>query len=187
MQQCFEAAGLQASDAERREYAALAAEAIVDEGFAVFAEGASLPHGSGSHTVAGGNAVPGFLAYLRSSVPADAAGKLDRFDEIYDRFVEATAAVEAQTGPGGNAAYNRAENAADEILDEFFAQRSENTVRQLHDGFGDAGTAPIDMSKVTVGRGATAGGCALLATLVLAAVTGTAAIGARIRRGSVVR
>src|SRR4051794_34511703 len=80
--QCFEAAGLEGSGKEAHDYAAFAAEAIVDDGFFPFAHGSSMPHGSGSRTVAGGNPVPGFLAYLRSSAPADAAGKLDSFDEI---------------------------------------------------------------------------------------------------------
>src|SRR4051794_30709083 len=80
--QCLEAAGLEANAPEAPEYAGMAAEAFVDEGFVRFAHGSSMPQGSGSRTVAAGNPVPGFLAYLRSSAPADAAGKLDSFDEI---------------------------------------------------------------------------------------------------------
>jgi hypothetical protein len=170
--QCFQAAGLEATEREARDYAAIAAEAIVDDGFAVFAEGASLPHGSGSKTVAGGHPVPGFIAYLRSSAPADAAGKLDVFDEIFEKFVEYTAVVEAAHGPGGNAAYNRSENAANEIFDQFFAERTEATVTQLHEGFGDASTQPIDMSKVTAGRAGTAGGCVVMAVGMIGFVAG---------------
>jgi hypothetical protein len=157
---------LEASPTETREYAALAANAIVDEGFVAFAEGASVPHGAGSRTVAGGHPVPGFLAYLRHQAPPDAEGRLDAFDEIFDRFVEATAVVESETGPGGNAAYNRSMNAAEEIFEQFFAERTEDTVRQLHRGFGDPST-PIDMSRVTTASAA-GGGCAL--TLALGAV-----------------
>ena len=178
-EQCFQAAGLEPSPTETREYAALAAQAIVDEGFAVFAQGSSMPHGTGSQTVAGGNPVPGFLAYLRSSAPADAAGRLDALDEIFERFVEETEAVEAQTGPGGNAAYNRSLNAADEILQQFFAERTEDAVRQLHEGFGDASTRPIDLSKVTVGTAAASGGCLLAAGAFVGLIASTGAAAAR--------
>jgi hypothetical protein len=172
MRQCFDAAGLTPSEAEVRDFAGVAAQSIVDEGFAVFAEGASMPHGSGSKTVAGGNPVPGFLAYLRSTAPADAAGKLESFDEIFERFVEETEAVEAATGPGGNAAYNRAMNAADEIFEAFFEQETETTVRQLHDGFGDA-SRPVDLSKVTLER-AGAGGCVVTAVSLVGLATALA-------------
>jgi hypothetical protein len=145
-----------------REYAALFAAEIIDQGFVSFAEGNSVPHGSGSNYVAGGNPVPGFLAYLRNTAPREDAGKLDQFDEIYERFVDLTATVEAATGPGGNAAHNRASNAANEIFDSYFRERTDDTVRQLHDGFGDAST-PVDMSKVSIGA-ATGGGC-LIASL----------------------
>jgi hypothetical protein len=170
--QCFAAAGLQASPTEAREYAAIAAQAIVEEGFAEFARGSSVSHGTGSNMVAGGSPVPTFLTYLRSSVPSDAGGQLDAFDEIYERFVLETERVEA-AGPlaGGNAAYNRASNAADEIFSQFFSERTEDTVRQLHKGFGDANTSPIDMSKVTIGRSGSlsGGGCAVMSFAALGA------------------
>jgi hypothetical protein len=176
-EQCFQAAGLEASAKEKRDYAAIAAEAIIDDGLAVFARGSSMPHGSGSNTVAGGNPVPGFVAFLRSAAPSDAVGKLDAFDAIFERFVAETERVEAATGPGGNAAYNRALNAANEILYQFFAERTDDTVRQLHDGFGDASTAPIDLSKVKIGRAGASGGCAIMAVSagVLFAFAGVAA------------
>jgi len=48
---------------------------------------------------------PGFLAYLRS-VPEDAPARLDAFDEIFQRFVDLTATVEAagESGALSNAA-----------------------------------------------------------------------------------
>jgi hypothetical protein len=173
--ECFAAAGLQASAKEARDYAAIAAQTIVEDGFAEFARGSSVPHGTGSKTVAGGSPVPTFLTYLRSSAPSDAGGRLDAFDEIYERFVLETEQVEA-AGPlgGGNAAYNRAVNAADEIFSQFFTERTEDTVRQLHDGFGDATTPPIDMSKVTIGRSGSlsGGGCAVMSIAAFGTLTG---------------
>jgi len=129
VKQCFEAAGLQASESEALKYAASAANEIVDEGFTAFAEGNSVPHGAGSHTVAGGSPVPGFVAYLRRSAPTDEDGRLASFDDIFQRFVELTATVEATIGPGGNAAYNRSENAANEIMQQYFQARSTEFVQ----------------------------------------------------------
>ncbi len=169
--QCFQAAGLEASEQEAHSYAAIAAAVIVDEGFVQFAEGNSFPHGSGSHTVAGGHPVPGFIAYLRSWAPGDAAGKLDGFDEIFQRFVDLTATAEAagESGALSNAAYNRSLNAAHEIVQQFFEARTADTVQQLHRGFGDRGTAAIDMSKVSIGTAAAGGGCAVAALALMSA------------------
>lgn len=109
--------------------------------------------------------MPGFIAYLRGSPPKDAAGKLDAFDEIFQRFVDETSRVEAagETGPLANAAYNRSMNAADEILQAYFAETTPSFVAQLHESFGTADTPPIDMSKVTVAQAASGGGCAVAA------------------------
>jgi len=172
--QCFQAAGLEVTEQDAHSYAGSAAMEIIDEGFAGFAEGNSVPHGAGSHTVAGGHPVPGFIAYLKRSVPQDEQGRLEAFDDIFQRFVELTATVEAEgeSGPLANAAYNRAENAANEILQEYFALRTRNFVEKLHDGFGDSSTPPIDISKVTVGKTVAGGGCAvaMLALMLSAAM-----------------
>jgi len=58
MKQCFDAAGLEASEKEAHSYAAITATEIIDEGLVPFAEGNSIPHGAGSNTVAGGSPVP---------------------------------------------------------------------------------------------------------------------------------
>jgi hypothetical protein len=168
MKQCFEAAGLAVSEKEAYSYAAITATEIIDEGLVPFAEGNSIPHGSGSNTVAGGSPVPGFLTFLRS-VPEDAPARLDAFDEIFQRFVDLTATVEAggESGALSNAAYNRAQNAADEILKAYFEERTEDAVQQLHKGFGDASTPPIDMSKVTLGKVTVGSGCAVVVLVVI--------------------
>ncbi len=178
-EQCFRAAGLEPTQQEARTFAATAANEIIEVGFAGFAEGNSVPHGSGSKTVAGGTPVPGFLAYLRRSAPGDEIGRLEAFDEIFGQFVELTATVEASTGPGGNAAYNRSTNAANEILEQYFEARSEDFVQKLYDGFGDDSTPAIDMSKVTAGKAIAGGGCVIAALVLmvgLAALVGPASL-----------
>jgi hypothetical protein len=160
--QCFQAAGLETTDREVRKFAATAATEVINEGFRGFAEGNSVPHGSGSNSVAGGVLVPGFIAYLNRSAPQDEAGRFEAFDEIVQRFVDLTTTAEAeQIGPLVNT--NRAVNAADEILQQYFEARSEEFVQMLHDGFGDTGTPTVDMSKVTVGKATAGSGCAISA------------------------
>ena len=87
------------------------------------------------------------------------------------RFVDLTATVEAagESGALSNAAYNRAQNAADEILKAYFEQRTEDAVQQLHKGFGDASTPLIDMSKVTLGK-VTVSGCVVVALVAVGSV-----------------
>jgi hypothetical protein len=162
--QCFQAAGLETSEKEAHSYAATAANEIIEEGFAAFAEGNSVPHGSGSNTVAGGIPVPGFIAYLNRSVPADNEGRFEAFDEIFQRFVDLTATAEAagESGVLSNAAYNRSLNAANEILQQYFELRCDDFVQNLHKGFGDDSTPPIDMSKVTVAKTMAGSGCAVV-------------------------
>jgi hypothetical protein len=75
--QCFQAAGLDASETEARKYAASAASEIIDEGFAGFAEGNSVPHGSGSNTVAGGTPVPDFVQKLHEGFGDDSTPPVD--------------------------------------------------------------------------------------------------------------
>lgn len=170
--QCFEAAGLEASEKEARSYAATAANEIIEEGLAGFAEGNSVAQ----KRVAGGIPVPGFIAYLKRSAPEDKDGRLEAFDEIFQRFVDLTATVEAagETGVLANAAYNRSVAAANEILQGYFELRSEEFVQLLHEGFGDDDTPMIDMSKVIAGRAVVGGGCVIAAfsSLVCAMVAG---------------
>jgi hypothetical protein len=108
------------------------------------------------------------MAYLKRSVPEDKDGRLEAFDEIFQRFVDLTASVEAdgETGVLANAAYNRSIAAANEILQGYFEIRSEDFVQKLHDAFGDEGT-PVDMSKVTAGKAVTGSGCAIVALSLL--------------------
>jgi hypothetical protein len=157
--QCVQAAGLEASEKEAHSYAATAADEIIEEGLAGFAEGNSVAQ----QKVAGGSPVPGFIAYLKRSVPDDKESRLEAFDEIFQRFIDLTASVEAagETGVLANAAYNRSVAAANEILQGYFELRSEDFVQKLHDGFGDSSTPTIDMSKVTVGKAIAGGGCAI--------------------------
>jgi hypothetical protein len=164
VRQCFQAAGVEASDKEAREYSASAVKEIIEEGFLGFAEGKSVPHGTGSHTVAGGKPVPGFIAYLSRAVPPDETARLDAFDEIFERFVELTATVEAEgaSGPLANAAHNRALNAANELLQQYFESTSEGFVQRLHQAFGGRDVPPVDMAKVTVGK-TMGSGCAIVA------------------------
>lgn len=164
--QCFEAAGLETNETETRSFAATAANEIIEEGLAGFAEGNSVAQ----KKVAGGTPVPGFIAYLKRSVPADKEGRLDAFDEIFQRFVDLTASVEAggETGVLANAAYNRSVAAANEILQGYFELRSADFAQKLHDGFGNDETPPIDMSKVTAGN-VTGSGCAIAALSLLTA------------------
>ena len=75
-----------------------------------------------------------------------------------------------ESGALSNAAHNRAQNAADEILKAYFEERTEDAVRQLHKGFGDASTPPIDMSKVTLGKVTVGSGCAVVALVVMVGV-----------------
>jgi hypothetical protein len=163
--QCFEAAGLETSEKETRSFAATAAEEIIEEGLAGFAEGNSVAQ----KKVAGGTPVPGFIAYLKRSVPEDKEGRLDAFDEIFQRFIDLTASVEAagETGVLANAAYNRSVAAANEILQGYFELRSADFVQKLHNGFGDDETPAIDMSKVTAGKAVAGGGCVIAALLLL--------------------
>jgi hypothetical protein len=158
--QCFEAAGLETSDSELRSFAATAVSEIIEEGLAGFAEGNSVAQ----KKVAGGTPIPGFIAYLQRSVPEDKEGRLDAFDEIFQRFIDLTASVEAagETGVLANAAYNRSVAAANEILQGYFELRSADFVQKLHDGFGDSDTPAIDMSKVTAGKAAAGSGCAIV-------------------------
>jgi hypothetical protein len=94
------AAGLETNDKEVRRFAAAAVNEVINEGFMGFAEGNSVPHGSGSHSVAGGVRVPGFIAYLKRMAPEDEEGRLEAFDEIVQRFVDLTTAAEAaEIGP----------------------------------------------------------------------------------------
>jgi len=176
--QCFQAAGLEASENEAYSYAASAANEIINEGLAGFAEGNSVPHGAGSHTVAGGTPVPGFIAYLNRSVPEDENGRLDAFDDIFQHFVDLTATVEAagESGPLANAGYNRALNAVNEILQQYFEMRSEDFVQKLHEGFGDGSTPAIDMSKVTAGKTIAGSGCAIAALAIMSSVTVAAGV-----------
>jgi len=169
--QCFSAAGLEPSQQEVSSYAAIAANEIIEEGLLGFAEGNSLPQ----KKVAGGRPIPGFVTYLRRSVPEDKESRLEAFDEIFQRFVDLTAAVEAdgETGVLANAAHNRSLAAANEILQGFFDLRSEDYARQLRDAFGDENT-PIDMSKVTAGKAVAGNGCVIAAVSVL----GCALVGA---------
>jgi hypothetical protein len=180
--QCFQAAGLEATDKEARSYAAGAAMEIIDEGLAGFAEGNAVPHGAGSHSVAGGHPVPGFIAYLNRTAPKDEDGRLEALDEIFERFVELTATVEAEgeQGPLLNAAYNRSENAASEILQGYFEVRTKDFVHKLHDGLGNTDTPPIDMSKVTAGKAVAGSGCAVAA---LASMIGMMALALLYARG----
>ncbi len=172
--QCFQAAGLETSDKEVRKFAATAANEVINEGFTGFAEGNSVPHGSGSHSVAGGILVPGFIAYLKRSAPQDDDGRLEAFDDIVQRFVDLTTTAEAaEIGPLMNS--NRAVNAANEILQQYFEVRSEEFVKMLHDGFGDGDTPAIEMSKVTVGKATAGSGCAV-AVLAIACCTVIAAL-----------
>jgi hypothetical protein len=173
--QCFQAAGLETSDKEVLKFAATAANEVINEGFMGFAEGNSVPHGSGSHSVAGGVLVPGFIAYLNRSAPQDEAGRLEAFDEIVQRFVDLTTTAEAaEIGPLMNT--NRAVNAANEILQQYFEVRSEEFVQMLHDGFGDDGTPTIDMSKVTVGKAMAGSGCAIAALAIVCSMTVAASL-----------
>lgn len=173
--QCFQAAGLEASDKEVRTYAATAANEVINEGFMGFAEGNSVPHGSGSHSVAGGILVPGFIAYLNRSAPQDEEGRLEAFDEIVQRFVHLTTTAEAaDIGPLTNT--NRAINAANEILQQYFEVRSEEFVQMLHDSFGDDSTPIIDMSKVTIGKTMAGSGCAIAALVVACSAVVVAAL-----------
>jgi len=180
--QCFQAAGLEASEKEAHSYAATAATEIIDEGFAAFAEGNSVPHGSGSHTVAGGNLVPGFIAYLSRSAPADDEGRLEAFDEIFQRFVDLTATVEAagESGVLSNAAYNRSLNAANEIFQQYFEMRGDDFVQNLHKGFGDGSTPPIDMSKITVTETMAGSGCAIAALAMVVSATAATLLAANL-------
>jgi hypothetical protein len=166
--QCFLAAGLEASEKETRSYAATAANEIIEEGLAGFAEGNSVAQ----KRVAGGSPIPGFIAYLKRSVPEDEEGRLDAFDEIFQRFIDLTASVEAagETGVLANAAYNRSVAAANEILQGYFELRSEDFVQKLHEGFGDSSTPAIDMSKIAVGKAAAGSGCAIAALAIVASL-----------------
>lgn len=168
--QCFAAAGLEPSEERVRSYAATAANEIIEEGFAGFAEGNSVAQ----KKVAGGTPVPGFIAYLKRSVPEDEEGRLEAFDDIFQRFVDLTASVEAagETGVLANAAYNRSLNAANEILQGYFELRSEDFAQKLHDAFGDESTS-VDMSKVTAPKAMVGSGCLIA---LLAAVAGIAAL-----------
>jgi hypothetical protein len=164
--QCFQAAGLETSDKEVRKFAATVANEVINEGFMGFAEGNSVPHGSGSNSVAGGIPVPGFIAYLNRSTPQEEEGRLEAFDEIVQRFVDLTTTAEAaDIGPLTNT--NRAINAANEILQQYFEVRSEAFVQMLHDSFGDGSTPIIDMSKVTVGKAMAGSGCAIAALAIV--------------------
>lgn len=175
IKQCFQAAGLETSDKEVRKFAATAANEVINEGFMGFAEGNSIPHGSGSHSVAGGVLVPGFIAYLNRSAPQDEEGQLEAFDEIVQRFVDLTTTAEAaEIGPLMNT--NRAVNAANEILQQYFEVRSEEFVQMLHDGFGGDGTPTIDMSKVTVGKAMAGSGCAIAALVIACCMTVAASL-----------
>jgi hypothetical protein len=174
--QCFHAAGLEASEKEAHTYAANAANEIINEGFAGFAEGNSIPHGSGSHSVAGGILVPGFIAYLKRSAPEDVKGRLEGFDEIFQRFVDLTATVDAAETGATNS--NRSINAANKILRQYFEACSKEFVVKLREGFGDADTPAIDMSKVTVGKAMAGGGCAITALAIGAGTTMAALISA---------
>jgi len=166
--QCFQAAGLEASEKETRSYAATAANEIIEEGLAGFAEGNSVAQ----KRVAGGSPVPGFIAYLKRSAPEDTEGRLEAFDEIFQRFIDLTATVEAagETGALANAAYNRSVAAANEILQGYLELRSEDFVQKLHVGLGDDDTPMIDMSKVTAGKAVAGGGCAIAALAIVAAI-----------------
>jgi hypothetical protein len=170
--QCFLAAGLEASEKETRSYAATAANEIIEEGLAGFAEGNSVAQ----KKVAGGSPTPGFIAYLKRSAPENEEGRLDAFDEIFQRFIDLAASVEAagETGVLANAAYNRSVAAANEILQGYFEIRGEDFVQKLHEGLGNTDTPAIDMSKVTAGKAVAGGGCAIVALslLVCAMVTG---------------
>jgi hypothetical protein len=164
--QCFQAAGLETNDKEVRRFAATAANEVINEGYMGFAEGNSVPHGSGSNSVAGGILVPGFLAYLNRSAPQDEEGRLEAFDEIVQRFIDLTTTAEAAViGPLMNT--NRAVNAANEILQQYFEVRSEEFVQMLRDGFGDSDTPAIDMSKVTAGKAMAGSGCAVAALAIV--------------------
>jgi hypothetical protein len=168
--QCFQAAGLETNGKEVRKFTATAANEVINEGFMSFAEGNSVPHGSGSQSVAGGILVPGFIAYLNRSAPQDDQGRLEAFDEIVQRFVDLTTTAEAaEIGPLTNT--NRSVNAANEILQQYFEARSEEFVQMLHDGFGDDETPTIDMSKVTVGRTMAGSGCAIAACAIVSSMT----------------
>jgi hypothetical protein len=168
--QCFQAAGLDASEKEAHSYAATAANEIIEEGFAAFAEGNSISHGSGSHSVAGGILVPGFIAYLNRSAPQDEEGRLAAFDEIFQRFVDLTTTAEAaELGPLMNS--NRAINAGNEILQQYFELRCDDFVQNLHNGFGDDSTPPIDMSKVNVAKTMAGSGCAIAVFAMASSVT----------------
>lgn len=166
--QCFQAAGVEASEKETRSYAATAANEIIEEGLAGFAEGNSVAQ----KRVAGGSPVPGFIAYLKRSAPENEEGRLEAFDEIFQRFIDLTATVEAagETGVLANAAYNRSGAAANEILQGYFEARSEDFVQKLHKGFGDDDTPAIDMSKLTAGKAVAGGGCAIAALAIVAAI-----------------
>jgi hypothetical protein len=173
--QCFQAAGLETSDKEVRKFAATAANEVINEGFMGFAEGNSVPHGSGSNSVAGGVLVPGFIAYINRSAPQDEEGRLETFDEIVQRFVDLTTTAEAaEIGPLMNT--NRAVNAANEILQQYFETRSGEFVQMLHDSFGDDSTPIIDMSKVTVGKAMSGSGCAIAALVVVCSAVVVAAL-----------
>jgi hypothetical protein len=171
--QCFQATGLEASEREIRSYAATAASEISDDGLVGVAEGRSVAQ----KKIAGGTSIPDFLTYLKRSAPQDAEGRLDAFDEIFQRFVDLTASVEAagETGVLANAAYNRSLDAADAILRKYFEVRRQDLVQNLHEGFGDANTPAIDMSKVTAGK-ALGGGCVIAAIAIATATVGAAPI-----------
>ncbi len=164
--QCFHSAGLETSDKEVHKFAATAANEVINEGFIGFAEGNSVPHGSGSKSIAGGILVPGFIAYLNRSAPQDEEERLEVFDEIVQRFIDLTTTAEAaEIGPLMNT--NRAVNAANEILQQYFELRSKEFVQMLHDGFGDGDTPAIDMSKVTTGKTMAGSGCAIAALAIV--------------------
>ncbi len=183
VRQCFLAAGVEATDKEARDFASTAVGEIIEEGFLSFAEGNSVPHGTGSHTVAGGIPVPGFVAYVNRRVPQDDESRLEAFDEIFGRFVELTATAEAdgERGPAANAAYNRSLNAANEILEQCFLTHSEDFAQKLHQAFGRKDSEGVDLSRITVGKSVTSG--CLIAVLMLSA---TALVVAR-ARGTVLK
>ncbi len=121
--------------------------------------------------------MPGFIAYLKRSVPEDEEGRLEAFDEIFQRFVDLTASVEAagETGVLANAAYNRSLNAANEILQGYFELRSEDFAQKLHEAFGDDSTS-VDMSKVTVPQAMAGSGCMIALLAIVAGVGALLAI-----------